>query len=68
MPDEIRIPVNVKIPQNLHDSILTAVEKEDIKIKRTVLRKLEKLLHNTQEEVQENTEVLQGKENDIQNL
>jgi Arc/MetJ-type ribon-helix-helix transcriptional regulator len=58
-----------KTPQSLHDSILASVEKGRYKDKTACITEAwEKLLHNTQEEVQENTEVLQEKENEIQNL
>jgi hypothetical protein len=33
MPDEIRIPVNAKIPKSLHDSLVAAVEAEKYKDK-----------------------------------
>jgi hypothetical protein len=69
MPDEIRIPVNAKIPKSLHDSILAAVEGGRYKDKTTCITEaLEKLLDNTQEETRDNTEVLQEKETEIQNL
>lgn len=69
MPDEIRIPVNAKIPKSLHDSILAAVEEEKYKDKTACITEaLEKLLNNTQEETRENREVLQEMETEIQNL
>jgi predicted RNase H-like nuclease (RuvC/YqgF family) len=69
MPDEIRIPINAKIPKSLHDSILAAVEAEQYKDKTACITEaLEKLLSNTQEETQVNKEVLQEMENEIQNL
>ncbi len=69
MPDEIRIPVNAKIPKSLHDSILAAVEAEQYKDKTACITEaLEKLFNNTQEEAQDNTEALQEKEIEIQNL
>lgn len=69
MPDEIRIPINAKIPKSLHDSILAAVEAEQYKDKTACITEaLEKLLNNTQEETQGNKEVLQEMENEIQNL
>lgn len=69
MPDEIRIPVNAKIPQSLHDSMLAAVEGGKYKDKTTCITEaLEKILHNTQEEGLITTEILQSKETKIQNL
>ena len=69
MPDEIRIPVNAKIPKILHDSVLTSVEEGKYKDKTACITKaLEKLLYNTQEETQEDNNVLQNKEAEIQNL
>lgn len=68
MLDEIRIPVNAKIPKVLHDSLLAAVEKGVYKDKTACITEaLEKILNNTQEEPQVNNEVLQNKETEIQN-
>ena len=50
MPDEIRIPVNAKIPKSLHDSMLVAVEEGKFKDKTTCITEaLEKILNNTQQ-------------------
>jgi Arc/MetJ-type ribon-helix-helix transcriptional regulator len=69
MPDEIRIPVNAKIPESLHNSLLEAVQAGKYKDKTACITEaLEKLLCNMQEETQDNTGVLQEKENEIQNL
>lgn len=69
MPDEIRIPVNAKIPKSLHDSILAAVEAEQYKDKTTCITEaLEKLLNNTQEETQDNSEILQEMKDELQKL
>jgi chromosome segregation ATPase len=69
MPDEIRIPVNAKIPKSLHDSLVAAVEAEKYKDKTACITEaLEKLLYNTQEEMQDNTSVLLEKESEIQKL
>jgi chromosome segregation ATPase len=69
MPDEIRIPINAKIPQSLHDSLVVAVEAEKYKDKTACITEaLEKLLCNTQEEALGNTSVLLEKDNEIQNL
>lgn len=69
MPDEIRIPVNAKIPKSLHDSLVVAVEAEKYKDKTACITEaLEKLLYNTQEETQDNTRVLHEKETEIQKL
>lgn len=69
MPDEIRIPVNAKIPKSLHDSLLAAVEAGTYKDKTACITEaLEKLLDNTQEEAQNSIIVLQEKEHKIQKL
>ncbi len=69
MPDEIRIPINAKIPISLHDSILTAVETGKFKDKTTCITEaLEKLFNNTQIETKINLEILHDKEIEIQNL
>ena len=69
MPDEIRIPVNAKIPKSLHDSLLAAVETGRYKDKTACITEaLEILLNNTQEETQANNDVLQNKKTEIQNL
>ena len=69
MLDEIRIPVNAKIPKRLHDSMLVAVEDGKYKDKTTcIIEALEKILNNTQQETLINTELLQNKEAEIQNL
>jgi hypothetical protein len=69
MPDEIRIPINAKIPQSLHDSLVAAVEAEKYKDKTACITEaLEKLLYNTQEEALGNTNVLLEKDNEIQNI
>ena len=69
MPDEIRIPVNAKIPKSLHDSLLAAVEPGRYKAKTACITEaLEILLNNTQEETQANNDVLQNKKTEIQNL
>lgn len=69
MPDEIRIPVNAKIPKSLHNSILAAVEAEQYKDKTACITEaLEKLLCNTQEETQDNIEILQEMEGELQKL
>jgi len=69
MPDEIRIPVNAKIPKSLHDSLVAAVEAEKYKDKTACITEaLEKLLYNTQEEIQDNTSVLLETESEIQKL
>lgn len=69
MPDEIRIPVNAKISESLHNSLLEAVQAGKYKDKTACITEaLEKLLCNMQEETQDNTGVLQEKENEIQNL
>jgi Arc/MetJ-type ribon-helix-helix transcriptional regulator len=69
MTDEIRIPVNAKIPKSLHDSLVAAVEAENYKDKTACITEaLEKLLYNTQEGTQGYTSELQAKENEIQNL
>lgn len=68
MPDEIRIPVNAKIPKCLHDSLLVSVENGVYKDKTACITEaLEKLLNNTHEETQHYTSVLQEKETEIQN-
>jgi hypothetical protein len=69
MPDEIRIPVNAKIPKSLHDSMLIAVEEGNYKDKTTCITEaLEKILNNTQQEPLIINEILQSKETEIQNL
>ena len=69
MLDEIRIPVNAKIPKHLHDSILEAVESGKYKDKTTcIIEALEIILNNTQQEALINQEILQNKEAEIQNL
>ena len=69
MPDEIRIPVNAKIPKSLHDSLVAAVEAEKYKDKTTCITEaLEKLLYNTQDETQNNASVLQEEDSEIQKL
>jgi chromosome segregation ATPase len=69
MTDEIRIPVNAKIPKSLYDSLVAAVEAEKYKDKTACITKaLEKLLYNTQEETQDNKSVLQEKDSEIQKL
>ena len=69
MPDEIRIPVNAKIPKSLHDSLVAAVEADRYKDKTTcIIEALEIILHNTQDATCINNDVLQGKETEIQNL
>ena len=69
MPDEIRIPVNAKIPKSLHDSLVAAVEAEKYKDKTACITEaLDKLLYNTQEEKQDNTSVLHEREKEIQKL
>ena len=69
MPDEIRIPINAKIPKSLHDLMLIAVEEGKYKDKTTYITEaLEKVLNNTQQETLINTEILQSKEIEIQNL
>ena len=69
MPDEIRMPVNAKIPKSLHDSMLVAVEEVKYKDKTTCITEaLEKILNNTQQEQLINTKILQSKETEIQNL
>jgi len=69
MFNEIRIPVNAKIPKGLHDSMLVAIEEGKYKDKTTcIIEALEKILHNTQQETLINTEILQSKEIEIQNL
>lgn len=69
MPDEIRIPVNAKIPKSLHDSLVAAVEADRYKDKTTcIIEALEIILHNTQGATCINNDVLQGKETEIQNL
>jgi predicted RNase H-like nuclease (RuvC/YqgF family) len=69
MPDEIRIPVNDKIPKSLNDSMLIAVEEGNYKDKTTCITEaLEKILNNTQQEPLIINEILQSKETEIQNL
>jgi Arc/MetJ-type ribon-helix-helix transcriptional regulator len=69
MPDEIRIPVNAKIPESLHNSLLEAVKAGEYKDKTAcITESLEKLLYNTREETQNVTSVLREKEHEIQNL
>jgi Arc/MetJ-type ribon-helix-helix transcriptional regulator len=69
MLGEIRIPVNAKIPKSLHDSLVAAVEADKFKDKTTCITEaLEKLLYNTQEEMQDNTSVLREMEMEIQKL
>jgi Arc/MetJ-type ribon-helix-helix transcriptional regulator len=69
MPDEIRMPVNAKIPKSLHDSMLVAVEEGKYKDKTTCITEaLEKILNNKQQEQLINTKILQSKETEIQNL
>jgi chromosome segregation ATPase len=69
MPDEIRISVNAKITKSLHDSILAAVEEGRYKDKTACITEaIDKLLCNTQEEIQDNTDILREKESEIQNL
>jgi hypothetical protein len=49
-PDEIRIPINAKIPKSLHDSLVAAVEAAKYRDKTACITEaLEKILHNTQE-------------------
>jgi len=68
-PDEIRIPINAKIPKSLHASLVAAVEAEKYRDKTACITEaLEKILHNTQEKTCINNDVLQSKENEIQNL
>lgn len=68
MPDEIRIPVNAKIPKSLHSSLLAAVEAGKFKDKTACITEaLEKLLNNTHQAPLINNEVLQEKETEIQN-
>lgn len=69
MPDEIRIPVNAKISESLHSALLAAVNAGRYKDKTACITEaLEKLLNNTQEETQTDSEVLQSKAAEIQNL
>lgn len=69
MPDEIRIPVNAKIPESLHVSLMEAVSTGKYKDKTACITEaLEKLLHNTQDETQIDNDVLQSKTAEIQNL
>jgi len=69
MPNEMRIPINAKIPKPLHDSLLAAVEVEKYKDKTACITEaLEKLLNNKQEETQDNITFLHDKENEIQKL
>jgi hypothetical protein len=65
----IRIPVNAKIPKSLHESLVAAVEAEKYKDKTACITEaLEKILYNTDEPTQDNTSVLQDKENEIRKL
>lgn len=67
MTDEIRIPVNAKIPKSLHDSLVAAMEAEKYKDKTACITEaLEKLLYNTQEETRDCTSILHEKEIEIQ--
>ncbi len=69
MPDDIRIPVNAKIPKSLHDSLVAAVEAEKYKDKTACITEaLEELLSNTGQEAHDDMGALQNKENEIQNL
>jgi predicted RNase H-like nuclease (RuvC/YqgF family) len=69
MPDEIRIPVNAKIPESLHIALIEAVKTNRFKDKTTCITEaLEKILSNTEQVTEDNTSVLQEKDNEIQNL
>lgn len=69
MPDEIRIPINAKIPKSLHDALMAAVNAQEYTDKTQCITKaLEKLLDNTEQDAQLTEEVLREKDDEIQKL
>jgi len=69
MPDEIRIPVNAKIPKSLHDKLIEAVNSQKFKDKTECITKgLEIILDNTHQESPPDENVLQDLKNEIQKL
>lgn len=69
MPDDPKVPINAKIPNSLNLKILESVKLKKYNDKTDcIIQALEKLLNNTEEGAQDNINILQEKENEIQNL